>query len=223
LRFDGLLKKFVGRRIKVFKVKGFMPFAVALLLTALSGSLSAVEDQHAKRFSKLKTVFFDDFDAPDLDRSKWNVIVTGGTVNAEQQAYVDSPETLRIVHGREAEGARRGALLIQAQYKKGFVTKQGKSFDFISGRMDTRNKAEFTYGRLSARIKMTPGLGFWPAFWALGDGRWPDTGEIDMMENVGPGDWTSQALHGPGHFWKYSVGKPDNPQARHCFLACLWC
>lgn len=38
---------------------------------------------------------------------------------------------------------------------------------------------------------------FWPAFWALGDGRWPDTGEIDLMENVDPA-WTSVALHGPG-------------------------
>jgi len=35
---------------------------------------------------------------------------------------------------------------------------------------------------------------------ALGDGQWPDTGEIDIMENVGDPAWTSVALHGPGYF-----------------------
>jgi beta-glucanase (GH16 family) len=39
----------------------------------------------------------------------------------------------------------------------------------------------------------------WPAFWLLGTGRWPDTGEIDILENVGAPDWVSMALHGPGY------------------------
>jgi beta-glucanase (GH16 family) len=49
-------------------------------------------------------------------------------------------------------------------------------------------------------MKLPAGGGLWPAFWALGDGRWPDTGEIDIMENVGDPAWTSVALHGPGYF-----------------------
>jgi beta-glucanase (GH16 family) len=47
---------------------------------------------------------------------------------------------------------------------------------------------------------MADGSGLWPAFWALGNGRWPDCGEIDIMEYVGEKDWTSVALHGPGYF-----------------------
>lgn len=38
----------------------------------------------------------------------------------------------------------------------------------------------------------------WPAFWLLGNEKWPDTGEIDIMEYVGEPDWTVVALHGPG-------------------------
>ena len=46
---------------------------------------------------------------------------------------------------------------------------------------------------------MTDSIGAWPAFWLLGNGKWPDTGEIDIMEYVGEKDWTGVALHGPGY------------------------
>ncbi len=44
------------------------------------------------------------------------------------------------------------------------------------------------------------GMGYWPAFWALGQpfltgGTWPSVGEIDMMENVNGRDETSSGLH----------------------------
>jgi beta-glucanase (GH16 family) len=149
--------------------------------------------------SKSTVVFFDDFSGSSLDRSKWNVIITGFTVNDEQQAYVDSSATIYIVKGEKTEGAKNGVLVIESVYSPGFVTPEGKKFDFISGRIDTRSKVEFTYGSASARIKMAEGSGLWPAFWALGNGKWPDCGEIDIMEYVGEADWTSVALHGPGY------------------------
>src|ERR1700729_1855718 len=52
------------------------------------------------------------------------------------------------------------------------------------------------------------GLGYWPAFWALGSpmrtgGGWPQSGEIDMMEDVNGRDEASQTFHNsaniPGH------------------------
>jgi beta-glucanase (GH16 family) len=146
-----------------------------------------------------EVVFFDDFAGPKLDPRIWNVEVTGRTVNDEQQAYVDSDEVLRIARGREAEGARNGALVVQAKSSPGFTTAEGKKYDFISGRINTRGKVELAYGTVAARIKLAGGDGLWPAFWALGTGRWPDTGEIDIMEYVGESDWVSAALHGPGY------------------------
>ncbi|HEX7069253.1 MAG TPA: glycoside hydrolase family 16 protein, partial [Rhodothermales bacterium] len=62
-----------------------------------------------------------------------------------------------------------------------------------------RGNFEFTYGTASARIKLSEGAGLWPAFWILGTGEWPATGEIDVMEHVGAPDWTSVAAHGPGY------------------------
>jgi beta-glucanase (GH16 family) len=146
-----------------------------------------------------ETVFFDDFAGPDLDRASWNVVTTGRTVNNEQQAYIDSKETIEIVHGREAAGADNGALAIHPRRREGFTTPEGRKFDFVSGRLESRGKVEFTYGTAAARIKLTAGAGLWPAFWTLGTGRWPDTGEMDIMENVGEAAWTNVALHGPGY------------------------
>jgi beta-glucanase (GH16 family) len=39
------------------------------------------------------------------------------------------------------------------------------------------------------------GLGYWPAFWMLGPGDWPMTGEIDILENVNALSEHSATLH----------------------------
>lgn len=146
-----------------------------------------------------KVVFFDDFTGNKLDRKKWNVEVTGFHVNNELQAYVDSASTIFIAHGATAGGAKDGALVLQPRIAKGFKTQDGQNFDFISGRINTRDKFDFTYGTAEARIKLTAGAGLWPAWWILGKGAWPETGEIDIMEYVGEKDWASAAVHGPGY------------------------
>ena len=133
-----------------------------------------------------------------LDRSKWNVEITGNTVNDEQQAYIDSPETIYI--NQDYQDSAHGVLVIHPRYREGYITQQGRTFDFVSGRINTREKMEFRFGSVSARILLTSGTGLWPAFWALGaSGHWPDCGEIDVMENVGEPDWASVAVHGPGY------------------------
>jgi beta-glucanase (GH16 family) len=154
----------------------------------------------AQQKTKPDTVFFEDFNGATLDRSKWNVEVTGNTVNDEQQAYVDSSSVLYMVHGKDAEGAVNGALVIKPAYHPGYTSKEQKKYDFISGRINTQHKMEFKYGTASARMKIAYGAGLWPAFWALGNGNWPDCGEIDMMETVGDSSWISNALHGPKYF-----------------------
>lgn len=146
-----------------------------------------------------KTIFFDDFNGKDLNSAVWNVEITGRNVNHELQAYVDSARTIYIAHGKEAEGAQNGALVLQPRMAPGFKTTEGKSFDFISGRINTRNKFEFKYGTAEARIKLTAGSGLWPAWWLLGKGKWPDIGEVDIMEYVGEKNWASAAVHGPGY------------------------
>ncbi|WP_374951456.1 family 16 glycosylhydrolase [Mucilaginibacter sp.] len=158
--------------------------------------------------AKKEIVFFEDFNQKTLDRTKWNVEITGNTVNDEQQAYIDSAATIYLTNGK-AEGAKNGALILSALYKPGHMSKEGKKYDFVSGRINTRDKLMFTYGSASIRMKMEDGAGLWPAFWALGKGKWPDCGEIDVMETVGDGSWVSNALHGPNYFGNTPFAKRD--------------
>src|SRR5580765_768968 len=174
-----------------------MPNAIPVMavsgVVALTAALAAFPAPRPQAAAP-ETLFFDDFSGPALDRTKWNVVVTGRTVNSEQQAYVDSTETLALVTGDAAAGADRGALAVRAVYRPGFKTPEGRAFDFISGRIDSRSKFEFAYGTAAARVKLTAGPGLWPAFWTLGNGRWPDSGEMDILENVGDPTWTNFAL-----------------------------
>lgn len=170
--------------------------AAALLPLAAAPAASAQQE-----------IFFDDFSGSGIDRSRWTVEVTGenfGTVNSEQQAYIDSPETLYV--DQNAAGAQNGALAIHPRYRPGHQAPDGRTYDFVSGRLKTQGNFDFTYGTYSVRLKLPEGAnasGLWPAAWALGSSigsgtPWPDCGEIDLMEHVGE-PWTSTALHGPGY------------------------
>jgi beta-glucanase (GH16 family) len=143
-----------------------------------------------------RVLLFDDFSGGQLDRSTWNVVGPAFWVNNEQQAYVDSDSTIYLA---AVEGAPNGALVLHPRFAPGFTTPRGRVCDFVSGRIDSRGKFEFTHGRAEARIRMPEAVGVWPAWWLLGGGRWPDSGEIDIMEYVGEKDWTGVALHGPGY------------------------
>ena len=91
--------------------------------------------------------------------------------------------------------------------------------EYTSARLLTKNRFEVAYGRVEARIKVPQGSGLWPAFWMLGTDidqvNWPQTGEIDIMENVGRlPNQVFGTLHGPGYSGgqsyggSYILGKP---------------
>ncbi len=173
---------------------------VCLAIAGVPANAQTGSQTASQTLQKPDTVFFEDFNATTLDRQRWNVEVTGNTVNNEQQAYVDSSSTLYLVQGTRAQGAVNGALVINPLYRPGYRSQEGHKYNFISGRINTRSKFEFRYGTASCRMKIASGSGLWPAFWALGEGKWPDCGEIDVMETVGDSAWVSHALHGPGYF-----------------------
>jgi beta-glucanase (GH16 family) len=158
-------------------MKSISPFLL-LLFCALAVSAQ----------KKTDTLFFENFSGKALNRSVWNVEVNNRADNNEQQAYADSAGIIII---------DKGQLTVKPIYHPGFSQNRVKMNDFVSGRINTRDKYEFMYGNITARMRVTAGEGLWPAVWLLGKGKWPDAGEIDVMETVGDPTWASNAIHGP--------------------------
>ena len=58
----------------------------------------------------------------------------------------------------------------------------GRTFNPQYGGGLIRSCDTFSFGTFSAEIMMPKGKGLWPAFWLCGEGPWPESGEIDIME-----------------------------------------
>jgi beta-glucanase (GH16 family) len=134
----------------------------------------------------------DEFNYTGLpDPMKWGYDVGGnGWGNQELQFYTE----------RVAKNARveNGRLIIEA-HREPMGTNA-----FTSARLVTRERANWSYGKIEVRAKLPRGTGTWPAIWMLADKpnmRWPDDGEIDIMEHVGfdPG-----VIHGTVHTGAYN-------------------
>jgi beta-glucanase (GH16 family) len=86
---------------------------------------------------------------------------------------------------------------------------------YTSSRMRTINKGDWTYGRFEASIKLPTGQGLWPAFWMLPTrevyGKWPQSGEIDIVELVGHEPNIAHATIHYGNIW------PNNQSSTNIF------
>ncbi|MFI7431210.1 RICIN domain-containing protein [Micromonospora sp. NPDC049836] len=174
--------------------------AVALASVGLTVALTATTGSPALAGPGAVT-WSDDFNgaagaAPDA--SKWRYdIGGGGWGNNELEYYTNST--------RNAALDGNGNLVITARKENpnGYNCWYG-SCQYTSARLLTNGTFAQAYGRFEARIKIPRGQGLWPAFWMLGSdiatNPWPNSGEIDIMENVGNQPSTVYGtLHGPGY------------------------
>ena len=122
-------------------------------------------------------VWNEDFTDGALDNAVWNIEVNGdGGGNNELQYYCEKGVSVG------AEPTTGKQCLILTAIKEDY---QGKKC--TSGRVNTKNKMTYTFGRIDARIKFPQTAnGLWPAFWQMGNNYdqvgWPKCGETDIIE-----------------------------------------
>jgi beta-glucanase (GH16 family) len=127
-----------------------------------------------------------------------------GWGNDELEYYTDSTAN--------AATDGQGNLAITAKAADGSLQCYYGPCKYTSARLLTKARFEIAYGRVEARIKVPRGAGLWPAFWMLGTDidqvNWPQSGEIDIMENVGRlPNQVFGTLHGPGYSGGQSYGR----------------
>ena len=130
-----------------------------------------------------KCVFVDTFnkDGPP-DPSKW-------TFQTDCNAWVHDQHhrERQLYTDKENAHVKDGVLYIEARRDE-----PTPDLPYSSARLTTRDAAHgrWRYGRVEVCAKLPPGKpGLWPAIWMMPSrsvyGKWPLSGEIDLMENVG--------------------------------------
>jgi len=137
-------------------------------------------------------VWLDEFDYTGLpDSTKWSYDVGGhGWGNNELQYYTEK----RLENAR----VENGFLTIEAHREE----MNGKNY--TSARLVSKGKGDWQYGKIEVKAKLPKGVGTWPAIWMLASTpklKWPDDGEIDIMEHVG---YNHGFVHGSIHTKKYN-------------------
>ncbi|PWW36955.1 beta-glucanase (GH16 family) [Idiomarina loihiensis] len=122
-------------------------------------------------------VWQDEFDGSDIDEGKWNFEINcEGGGNNEQQCYTDSADNAFV-----SDGTLKIVAMPAGEDDTG-------SLPYTSALLNSKNKGDFTYGRVEVRAKLPEGQGSWPAVWMMPTdavyGGWPKSGEIDIVEAV---------------------------------------
>lgn len=183
-----------------------------LALLALAGACASVSPKTRDTTAAWTLAWSDEFDGPagaTFDRMKW-VADTGGQGwgNQEREFYTTRAENVAL------DGS--GHLVITADVEPSTSTYTcwyGRC-GYTSARIRTQGLFSQAYGRFEARIRIPRGQGLWPAFWMLGDNipsvGWPQSGEIDIMENIGREPTVVHGtMHGPGYSGANGIGGPD--------------
>ncbi|MBK3573304.1 family 16 glycosylhydrolase [Streptomyces sp. MBT65] len=182
----------------------FAALSAALVASAAIGPARAASTSDAQADAVTFSDTFDGAAGSAVNSSRWTQ-ETGDNVNNHEREYYTSGTNNASLDGQ-------GHLVITAKkenpanYQCWYGTCQ-----YTSARLNTSGKFSAQYGHVEARMKIPRGQGMWPAFWMLGTDigsvGWPNSGEIDVMENVGFEPSTIHGtIHGPGYSGANGIG-----------------
>jgi beta-glucanase (GH16 family) len=145
--------------------------------------------------------WIDTFEGNSVNWDNWTA-QTKAFYNNEVQCYTDDDSS-----SEKNYDVSDGTLKIIARKKDNFCSTISRNQSWTSGRLNSKHKREFLYGRIESRIRFQNAeqllSGTWPAFWALenrinqqpiasgDDVSWPNAGasEIDIWEWFNNSNW----------------------------------
>lgn len=188
------------------------PLFLIFLITFISWSCSR------KVSDKYELVWSDEFEYNGLpDSAKWSYDTVGnswGWGNRELQYYTVE----KTANAQVSDGT------LKIKVQKEHVG----NLNYTSARLITKYKGDWLYGKFEIRAKLPDGRGLWPAIWMLPTdweyGGWPQSGEIDIMENVGfDPDTIVSSVHTASYNHKIGtqrnnkISVPDNRAKFHVY------
>jgi len=162
--------------------------------------LPQVTQEEVPQYEGYTLLWNDEFNGTTLNEEIWNIIPRQPyATNLELQEYTKSPDNVFVENGK----LTLKALKTKDKFDKDYYT---------SGKVTTKKKKDFTYGKVDVRAKIPAGQGLWPAIWMMPTeetkyGQWPRCGEIDIMEILGQ---EPALTHGTIHY-----GNPHEQQQGH--------
>ncbi len=182
----------------------------AMLLTACTTQMSMPSTPGPPQTANdgsMVLVFADEFDSGTAPSVAWWTVETGygpnndGWGNNEWQLYTDSSDNVRVENGNLVLTAK--CLIPPCGSRDGTIT---------SGKINSKGKFDFRFGRVVARIKPPVGNSVWPAFWSLGSSYpevpWPQCGELNFMK-MHTFNSNDRTTHTTMHWCDESIQAPE--------------
>lgn len=123
-------------------------------------------------------IFDDEFNGRSLDLSKWRPNWLGSSDTA-----ITPPVNKGDTSCYDPQQVREG----QHELDLTAVARSCKGYPYASGMIQSNGRFKFTFGYMEARIWIPAGRGIRAAFWSNGH-KWPQDGEIDVVETHGTDD-----------------------------------
>lgn len=150
---------------------------------------------HLDQTGEWEKIWSDEFEGNVLNRDNWDYATgffinedpgTWGWGNNEYEWYSDSEHNVSVNDGNLNISIFNEPKSVFQVGKSTLATDKAK---YSSGKIITKGKFSYKYGRIDFRAKLPSGTGLWPAMWLLpaddAYGGWASSGEIDVLEARG--------------------------------------
>lgn len=145
--------------------------------------LALIAGQTTAKGPKYKLIWKENFKGNTINEKYWSKIPRGG---AEWQAHLSPHPSLYEV--------TKGNLVLHGVQNKGIVPND--TADYLTAGIYTKDKFTVGYGKVEVKAKLEGAQSAWPAIWMLPQGgKWPEDGEIDLMERLHKHDYIHQTVH----------------------------